>query len=115
MTFVVVFVVGAVVAVHVTQQFGAQVEGNLRLRVVVLVVLGVDYIVVQHVGRVAGRHDGVALQAVHAVAQPDAQAEIRQHRGHRGVDVGGRQDSLKLFVEVLVIECVGVEAFGGRE
>lgn len=77
MTFVVVFVV---VAVHRAQQFGAQVDGHLRLGFFVFIVLIVDHVDVNHIRGIARRHHRVALQAVHAVAKADAETEIRQHR-----------------------------------
>lgn len=61
MTFVVVLIVCAVVAVHGAQQFGAQIDRHIGLGVVVLIVLIVNQIVFHHVGGIARRHDGVAL------------------------------------------------------
>lgn len=54
MTFVVVFIV--CVAAVVVQRFGAQVDGNLGFRLVVIFVFDVDNVVVEHVGGIARWH-----------------------------------------------------------
>lgn len=56
MTFVVVFIV-CVVAVHGAQQFGAQVDGNLRLCVVIFILLFIYHVDIDHVCGVAGWHN----------------------------------------------------------
>lgn len=114
MTFIVILIIRGIVIVceTVAEQLRAQIYGHLRFGVVqILLVLFVPFYIGIIVVVIV---DSITLEIVLSI-HAESEAEVLEDGRHGRVEICSCQHCLQFLVKVLVVECVRVEAFCGRE